>query len=303
MFSFGHSTGPQWGGVGVMIEPPSVTVKIKPAASLVVSGSHVARSEQFVRSVTRDWQLPTPPACRVEVTAPSEHIGLGVGTQLGLSIAAGLRQYLVLPALAANALATSVGRGRRSAVGTHGFLLGGLIVDAGKEPVEPLGTLSERLSLPEQWRFVLITSSATKGLAGKAESNAFSRLPPVPGEVTQELWRLTEQEILPAVKRADCAAFGEAVYHFGRFAGECFAPVQGGPFTSEATGQLVDAIREYGIAGVGQSSWGPTVFAAAESEGEANALVDWLRDTSGVAASEITVARPNNHGAIIEQSN
>ena len=170
----------------------------------------------------------------------------------------------------AEALAASVGRGRRSAVGTHGFLHGGLIVDAGKESGQTLGTLSERVAVPDDWRFVLVTKGSQRGLSGETEADAFTRLPPVPGEVTQELWRLTDDEMLPAVKRADCAAFGEAVYHFGRFAGECFAAVQGGPFASDEIGRLVDAIRDHGVDGVGQSSWGPTVFAIVPNEAEAS---------------------------------
>ena len=104
------------------------------------------------------------------------------------------------PNLSAEALAASVGRGRRSAVGTHGFLHGGLIVDAGKESGQSLGTLSERVAVPDDWRFVLVTTRAQRGLSGETEADAFARLPPVPGEVTQELWRLTEEEMLPAAE-------------------------------------------------------------------------------------------------------
>ena len=50
--------------------------------------------------------------------------------------------------------------------------------------------------------------------------------------------------MLPALDRADCAAFGEAVYRFGRLAGECFAAVQGGPFANREIGRLIDAIRD-----------------------------------------------------------
>ena len=31
MFGFGRPSGPQWGGVGVMIDPPAVHVAIQPA--------------------------------------------------------------------------------------------------------------------------------------------------------------------------------------------------------------------------------------------------------------------------------
>jgi beta-ribofuranosylaminobenzene 5'-phosphate synthase len=299
LFGFGRSSGPQWGGVGVMVEPPAVEVTIEPATEFSVSGSHAQRAEQFARSAVREWQLPTPPACRIHVALPPEHTGLGIGTQLGLSIAAGLRCFLALPELTAEALSASVGRGRRSAIGTHGFIHGGLIVDAGKESGQTLGTLSERVAVPDDWRIVLVTAGEQRGLSGTTEADAFTRLPPVPGEVTQELWRLTEEEMLPAVKRADCAAFGEAVYHFGRFAGECFAAVQGGPFASEEIGRLVDALRNHGIDGVGQSSWGPTVFGIMPNEADARLLADWLHTDMRLPRDTITIAQTNNSGAVI----
>lgn len=299
MFGWGRPNSPQWGGVGVMVEPPVVEVTIEPADRFVVCGGLAARAEQFAKLAAETWQLASLPACRIDVRSPAEHSGLGVGTQLGLSVAAGLRRFLQLPDRPAEELAASIGRGRRSAVGTHGFARGGLIVDAGKEAGQEIGTLAERVAVPAEWRFVLITPVGRQGLAGDTESEAFSRLPPVLGEVTQELWRLTEEEMLPALRRVDCEAFGEAVYHFGRFAGECFAPVQGGPFASDEIGRLVDAIRVRGVAGVGQSSWGPTVFAIVPGEAVAGDVADWLHAEMRLPRDSITIARANNCGAVI----
>src|SRR5205814_1246641 len=107
-------------------------------------------------------------------------------------------------------------------------------------------------------------------------------------------------EILPAVEHGDCAAFGDAIYRFGRLAGECFAPVQGGPFASADIGRLVESIREFGVLGAGQSSWGPTVFAITASDAEGERLVDWIRCRNDGSEYEIVVARPNNCGATIQ---
>jgi beta-RFAP synthase len=204
-----------------------------------------------------------------------------------------------LPDLSVEELASSIGRGARSAVGTYGFRYGGLIVDAGKKSCQPLGALAHRLALPAEWRVVLVRPGDEQGLAGDYEADAFARLPPVPEEVTRELWRITEEEMLPALEYAQCSAFGDAVYRFGRLAGECFSAVQGGPFANPAITRLVESIRDYGVPGVGQSSWGPTVFAFTADDAEAQALVRWLRDRSGKADCDIVIARPNNRGAQI----
>jgi beta-RFAP synthase len=170
-----------------------------------------------------------------------------------------------------------------------------LIVDAGKKSGQRLGALAHRAALPAEWRVVLVRPGGGQGLAGDYEADAFGRLPPVADEVTRELWRITEQEMLPSIERADCGTFGEAVYRFGRLAGECFAAVQGGPFASVEIARLVDAIRDYGVPGVGQSSWGPTVFAFAASAAEGQALCERLRTV--LSADEIIIARPNDRGA------
>jgi predicted sugar kinase len=108
--------------------------------------------------------------------------------------------------------------------------------------------------------------------------------------------------MLPAIDRRDCASFGEAVYRFGRLAGECFAAVQGGLFASPQTARIIEAIRNHGVQGVGQSSWGPTVFAIVESEARASELVDRLRNDRQPDSQQPLIARPNNTGAQLRTS-
>ena len=156
MFSFGHVDRSQFGGVGVMIDPPAVELTFTPAARFNARGTLAERTTAFVEMAAASWRLPSLPACEICVRSPRDHIGLGVGTQLGLSVAAGLRRFLNLPELPVEALAADVGRGMRSAVGTHGFQRGGLIVDSGHRSGQPVGKLARRIAVPEEWRFVLV---------------------------------------------------------------------------------------------------------------------------------------------------
>jgi beta-ribofuranosylaminobenzene 5'-phosphate synthase len=301
MFSFGRADRPQFGGVGVMVGTPGVELTISPAAHFSVEGDRAERVGAFVKAAAAAWGITAAPSCRIVVRSPQDHTGLGVGTQLGLAAAAGLRAFLGLPSIPVELLAESVGRGGRSAVGMYGFERGGLIVEEGRRPAEASSSrLVEQVPIPESWRFVLVRPLNAAGLAGEPESAAFSQLPPVPDAVTNELWRIAGAQLLPAVKAADCSAFGEAVYRFGWLSGECFSAAQGGPFASARIAELVDKIRGYGVPGVGQSSWGPTVFAITASEKEAGELVRWLE--RGLATDcEMWIAGPNNTGAIIEQ--
>lgn len=299
MFGFGHADRTQFGGVGAMIEPPEVRVKITPANRFDVRGSLADRGRQYVGRLASLWRLSNLPDCEITIRSPRSHTGLGVGTQLALAIAQGLRRFLNLAELPIDELAAVTGRGGRSAVGTHGFQHGGLIVDAGKEPSESLGKLAVRVPLPDSWRFVLLCQRNIQGLAGPNETEAFSQLPPVADEVTRELWEITTGRMLPAIERADCGAFGEAVYRYGGLAGECFSPRQGGPFANADIARWVKSIREFGVPGVGQSSWGPSIFAVTANDEESERLIHWIRGRVSDDEYEITVARPNNSGATI----
>ena len=204
--------------------------------------------------------------------------------------------------MSATELARCTGRGERSAVGTYGFVHGGLIVDGGKEDGQLLGSLRTQVVIPSDWRVVLIRSSAEAGLSGRREVSAFRSLPTAIPQMTSQLQQIVVSQMLPALTRHDCTCFGEAVYQFGKTSGTMFSKIQGGPFASTAIERLVDEIREFGVAGAGQSSWGPTVFAITQSEAEAWQLANWLRAKDGMASASIRVATPNNQGASIASS-
>ena len=185
MFSFGRSEERQFGGVGVMVERPGLRLKFTASDRFEAHGPLADRVEEFARRVAAAWSLAELPGCRIEVTsAPPQHVGLGVGTQLGLSVAAGLCTFLDRTPLEAVELARSVGRGQRSAVGTHGFVRGGMVVEAGKVADVEISPQTGRAELPEAWRFVLVRAPVEVGLYGDDESRAFAALPPVPAETT-----------------------------------------------------------------------------------------------------------------------
>ncbi|MDZ4821803.1 MAG: hypothetical protein SGJ20_22810, partial [Planctomycetota bacterium] len=143
MFSFGNSDVRQFGGVGAMVSQPGISILITPAQRLVVTGLLAARAQQIIERTlpmiqqelaTRDESVSQYPSIHV-LHAPRQHTGLGVGTQLSLALVAGLRQFYGLPTLSARQLAEYAGRAERSAIGTYGFLQGGLLVEAGKKEV------------------------------------------------------------------------------------------------------------------------------------------------------------------------
>ena len=288
----------QFGGAGLMIDGPGVRLRARPAERDEVLGPH--QSLERVRDVLarlRQASSVEGPQVRLqieEVIPP--HAGLGSGTQLELSVArvlAGLNGEW--PAV--TELADRVGRGNRSAIGLHGFAHGGLLVDSGRDGRGAVGPVVARVEVPGMWRFLLVRPRQGQGLSGEAESDAFHRLPPMEAATTAELSRLLIQEILPAVQQADLKSAGEGLFEYGRISGEVFGEVQGGTIADPGMARLVEWAREEGVRGVGQSSWGPTIWMLCPGPAEAEALAVAVSDFAGPEMVEVTIASPRNRGA------
>src|SRR5262249_39568616 len=129
---------------------------------------------------------------------------------------------------------------------------------------------------------------------GERERAAFAALSDAPAD--DSLCRQVLLGMLPALAERDLAAFGEALYEFNRRAGEPFRRIQGGPYASPEMEELIEWLRGLGARGVGQSSWGPTVFAVVGGAEAAEALSRQARARWGPdLLSFVTAAR--NRGA------
>ncbi len=302
MLSFGHPEERQFGGAGAMIDQPGLVLQLSAADQFSVHGPLAHRAAVVVDRYVKLTGLPASPACHVEiVSAPPEHSGLGTGTQFALSLVAALNAFRGGGSLSAIDLAMLAGRAARSAVGTHGFLHGGLIFEAGKLAGESISPLEERVELPRSWRFVLIAPPGESGISGETEADAFCNLPPVPPETSNRLLQEIRTGLIPSAKAGQFERFSESLYRYGYEAGLCFAAKQGGAFASPRIAELVETIRSQGVRGVGQSSWGPTVFALLESPTDAQGFSGQMRKQLG-SDYPLTIAQPNNTGAVMMRS-
>src|ERR1051326_983522 len=129
-----------FGGIGLMVDEPGIVLRVEPALFWSASGPLYERALDFARLFKTSLPGVKPHAIIVERIAP-EHCGLGVGTQFGLAVAKALALAGGQPGWNAVELAGRVGRGRRSAVGVHGFEHGGLIVEGGKQGTEAVAPL------------------------------------------------------------------------------------------------------------------------------------------------------------------
>lgn len=290
-----------FGGVGLMVDGPGVQVAVSPAATWSAAGPAADRALTYAQVVADAFQLASAFQVTVERCAP-EHAGLGTGTQLGLAIARAVTVAAGLPDLSPDDLAGLLGRGARSALGVHGFARGGFLVEGGKAAPTALAPapLLFRHALPFEWGVLLVLPKDLRGVHGPAEVEAFAQLARTrpDGRQTDALCRLALLGMMPAVLEGNLDAFGEALYDFNRRAGELFRPAQGGVYSHPQVEAVVRALRQAKVKGVGQSSWGPAVFAVCPLT-ETGELTAWLRRTLGLGEDEVMTTVPSEDGATL----
>lgn len=301
LFSFGRKEGRNYGGVGAMIEEPALQLRVRPGRELTCRGPLADRAKEFAVRWAKTARHAGSLRCQIEVQrAPPNHTGLGVGTQLALAVAAALNALFGASDRSAEALALRVGRGLRSGVGIYGFRLGGLIFDDGKLPGQKVGSLADRVALPGDWRFVLARPSRGGGMYGEKEEHAFASIPAVADAVTEQLRREAFDVMRPAARQGDFDRFGDSIYRYSRLAGECYASLQGGPYAGPLATEIVSRMRQLGVRGVGQSSWGATIFGLCADDDAAQDLVSQLPTNIAGSPMHYAVSRPNNSGANIK---
>jgi beta-RFAP synthase len=294
------SSGRLYAGAGVMVENPGIRLEAELAEGgdrVTADGPIAARVEDFLNRFRKSTGCDA--FFNIEISScPADHLGLGTGTQLGMAIASACSNLLGLDG-GIEAIAGRTGRGRRSAIGVHGFDRGGFLIDDGKIDERGLSALRTRIELPQAWRFLLVITPGHHGLSGQKEADCFKHLGAVPSQTVDRLEDLLKNVLVPAAEEDDWPAFSRALHEFGLLAGVPFQEAQGGPFSTLLAGEVAQHLRQAGIEGVGQSSWGPTLYALLPNQQEAETAVAELRSRFGLGEQEVQLTRPRNRGAAV----
>jgi beta-RFAP synthase len=208
--------------------------------------------------------------------------------------------YGLSPSLAELAVVTDR-EGSRSGVGVGAFEQGGFLIDGGKR-VDPhsqnhcaqVPPLLVRIPFPEDWAIILAMPRAAK-VFGEKEELAFQSLPPMDGEVSGAICRLVLMKLLPGLLEKDLQPFGQAVTAIQEYLGCYFAPVQGGAYASVLGLRIAEYMLSQGAAGVGQSSWGPTIYGFTTKANQPG-LLDKVRSYVG-GEGLVWAASGRNQGA------
>ena len=285
----------RFGSVGLPIQDIATVLTISRAADTQVHGEEQNRILQHIATLCAHLGIKAQHRITVQSAIP-RHVGLGSGTQIALAISAALRTLHSLPLDITNDAAL-LGRGSRSGIGIAAFEEGGVIVDAGKGHGGEAPTVISRIPFPQDWRIILVLDTFTQGIHGEDEIEAFRTLPPFPAPTSALICRHVLMGLMPALIEQDIASFGRAVEAIQTEIGNYFAPAQGGVFTSKQVEAILHRLAKAGAFGIGQSSWGPTGFAFAASQADAERIVDEIGGRSPGTTIQIVAGR--NAGADI----
>ena len=269
--------GRRFGGIGAPAPEIVARVSVSRADTVEATGEDASRAAAFARRFLSHHNLSGGARVVVESAIPA-HSGLGSGTQLGLCVARGLAELYEVDATTSE-LAQSIGRARRSAVGTWTFDGGGFVLEGGRriEAEDDVGPLLARMPFPPSWRCVVAVPASNPGVSGAAEVEAFANLPAPNVEDVERVSHLVLMAMLPALAEGDLATFGSSLSEVQEINGRWFSQAQGGTFAPGPSTALISIMRRLGVPGVGQSSWGPAVYGIVDGDARASSLADALR--------------------------
>ncbi len=296
-----------FGGLGIGINYPNVILEASQSNKIKIIGERKELSEKYVKRFLEKYEVQKKFCLELKSVIP-EHSGLGSGTQLALAIAKALAKLSNIEA-SIQELSLTMGRGKRTGVGTAIFDQGGFVVDGGKtidNTTGKIGKVSPLIfsrSVPEDWRFVVVIPDVKKGLANIKEFVAFQEVPIMRSEDVGIICRLILMKLLPSVIENNIKNFGKALTKIQITVGKSFSSVQGGIFSSTIVEEGIEYLIKLGAYGAGQSSWGPTFYGLTninEAPNLKNKMIEFLeKKTGGI----VFIAEPNNKGAYIKVTN
>ncbi len=329
LFSVGKTVDREFGGIGLMVKEPRTEITTKAArrflledqsadalhADRVAAGHRTVRKwiqhfgQMLPRPLSSEMLLQELPVHLTITEACPRHNGLGSGTQLAFAVALALQHHFGLPQVKPDEIAIATGRAGRSAIGTYGCLEGGFLVDRGKATTEIIAPVDLRIDFPEHWPIVLVFPACpaapiatAAGLHGVAEVAAFEKIPPTSQAELEEMRSIVKTQIVPSLIRCDYMGFGQALQAFGRRSGDYFKSVQGGTFANPTIEAIIDLIAHEGIPAVGQTSWGPCVFAITPTTQQIDMVTNALTNRFGADVT-FRVTRADNRGTIVTRDN
>ena len=245
-----------FGGIGLSIDKFNTKIKVIKNLKTKVKGKSLDKASFFLNPFFKKKKIKPNFFLNVE-KSPLQHIGLGSGTQLALSIGRAISDLSNLN-LDIEKIAKILNRSYRSNIGLINFKHGGFLIDL--KIKNKFFTNIDKVFFPEEWKIILIKDSK-QGLHGKNEVGVFKKIKNFPKINNISLIDLVLLKIYPSLIENNFNEFSKSVTELQNIIGNYFNVFQGGIFSSPAVENVLNFLKKENVLGYGQTSWGPTGFA------------------------------------------
>lgn len=290
----------EYGGLGIYVGDIGYKIVVKEHEYDLVKGCQAGRVTEVINEVRTQFKTTKHYMIEVQKCIP-EHVGLGSTTQLKLALySAILRLEGIVASL--EDIAVKAGVGSISGVGLYGFKYGGLIVDSGRRRGSELVGFLTRYEFPENWYIAVVVPATRHKVFGEVEKRYMMACATNESSYCRAL-EIVFRRLLPAVVERNFTDFVASVEELDKLTSNYFA-AQKGRFYCKESEVVAKALKEAGGRGIGQSSWGPTVYAFFEARKAAENAIRYVRDVAGGKFSfyYIGVLTARNYGARINLS-
>ncbi|MCL2141847.1 MAG: beta-ribofuranosylaminobenzene 5'-phosphate synthase [Methanimicrococcus sp.] len=296
------------GSVGLALSDGGVWMRAKKSDVVTVTewsdGSARETKSDFADYVQKVAQciLPKNTGIELEFLSPArQHVGLGSGTQIALSVATAVNDLYSL-GKSVRELAQLTRRGGTSGVGVLAFERGGFIMDAGHKAETKSGFLPSsksnaspadlmlRMDFPD-WDVVVALPPAC-GISGNAEKNFFQKHCPIPIVDVQKVSHIILMQMIPSLVENEIEGFGNAVNALQKVGFKKYE-VDIQPESVKATAALM---LKSGLYGAGVSSFGPAVYGFSENKKQSEEIRSILLEKMP-QGSDVLITKANNTGA------
>ncbi|HOV81088.1 MAG TPA: beta-ribofuranosylaminobenzene 5'-phosphate synthase [Methanothrix sp.] len=292
------------GGVGISLEEPNILLEAERADELSAVGDNADRALAAARAVQEHLKLGG-----AQLTIRSGyrlHVGLGGGTQMGIAAGKALCELYERP-ISAREIARIIHRGGTSGIGTAAFEAGGFVIDGGhsfgpgkeKMSFSPSSACSGvrpapvivRHEFPRDWKIILALPDVPPGAHGKKEVDIFQKFCPLPASEVHELCYQILVRMVPSIVEESLDDFGAAVNRIQEIGFKKIEVMLQHPVVH----RLMEQMKEAGAACSGLSSFGPTVYAIADSQ--CRDIEAAARQAMSDVGGEVLITCARNEGA------
>ena len=303
-----------YGGVGVGIDKPCTTIVVKDLGGndYKIINYTAIPLDDVIEKIMEALGPNVLNGLQIEVlNAIPRHVGLGSTTQTSLAIAYGITRVKKL-SYSLDELALLLGRGHVSGIGINVFKYGGLIIDSGRKiigniipkprSIEDLPKPILRFKLPKKWSFVVLIPRGSHGYREREEESIFNKPLEAPVALQKELYRILLMEFIPSIVDGDIELFSKALTSIQYTTGKFFSKYQYSVFCCKESEELVKILLENDVKGVGQSSWGPTVYGVLGDYTKAKKVLSKVLKIASEKDINVVkgfIAKPRNKGATV----